>query len=361
MTLQLDRAKLQQLTLNIKQYAQQLGFADCRISDIDLALYTPRLRSWLQKNYHGDMQWIPDSESLRTNPKNLVSNIVRSVSVSYNYWHGNQGETQVLKDNSKAYIARYALGRDYHKLMRKKLARLGRYMEKTSQQKLQWRPFVDSAPILEKPLAEKAGLGWIGKNTLLLSQQGSYFFLGELLISLPLPVDKQLANQCGKCKACLTTCPTEAFVAPYQLDARKCIAYLTIEHKGSIDTSLRKKIGNRVFGCDDCQLICPWNRYAKLGADDDFKPRHQLDNSQLLDLFLWTEQQFLDRTAGSAIRRVGYKRWLRNISVGLGNSHNDLRIIEALQQRLRQFKSDTMLVEHFQWALQQQGVTDYGR
>jgi epoxyqueuosine reductase len=259
----------------------------------------------------------------------------------------------MLRDPRKAYISRYALGRDYHRLIRKRLAVLGERIATAAPGTVVYRPFVDSAPVLEKPLAEKAGLGWMGKNTLILnSSAGSWFFLGELYIGLPLPVDTPAqANQCGSCSACLAICPTKAFPAPYVLDARRCISYLTIEHQGAIAEELRPLMGNRVFGCDDCQAICPWNRYAQVTGEGDFQPRHGLQDSDLVTLFRWREAEFEEKTAGSPLRRIGFQRWRRNLAVGLGNSGNPALAVPALEAERHQ--SSPLVHEHITWALRQ--------
>lgn len=341
----------------IQAWSYELGFADCGFSNIQLDDYIQRLESWLAAGYNGDMNWIVDSLQQRQNPQRLVPHTITVISVRMNYFSPETQPLQVLENSDKAYIARYALGRDYHKLMRKRIAQLAdkirHYLEKVqtkSDLSLTQRPFVDSGPVLEKPFAEKAGLGWIGKNSLLINKrQGSMFFLGELLTSLEFQQDKPVEDSCGKCKACLNICPTDAFPQPYVLDAKRCIAYLTIEYKGVIEASLRDKMGNRVFGCDDCQLVCPWNRYAQSTTENDFKPRHQLDNSDLLTLFNWSEDEFLEKTAGSAIRRTGYESWQRNLAIGLGNGKPYSEVINQLSNR-RQYAS-TLVTEHIDWAL----------
>ena len=353
--LKTQNSKLIKVANQLKEYAKYLGFSQCKITDLDLSDYSDNFKDWLQQNYYGDMHWLADSMIMRTNPQQLLADSLRCISVSYDYWDGGSNAKAVLANSDLAYVSRYALGRDYHKLMRKKLAKLGKYIENLCEQSFNWRPFVDSAPVLEKPLAAKAGIGWVGKNTLILNTKGSYFFLGELFIGLPLPPDtKVMSNQCGSCRACLKVCPTDAFVNEYVLDSSKCISYLTIEHQGTIAKKYRKAIGNRVFGCDDCQLFCPWNRHTATTADTDFKPRHNLNNSEILELFMWSQQQFLNNTEGSAIRRVGYNRWLRNLAIALGNSVYNKNIENALMHRLLQFAGDTMLAEHFAWALAEQ-------
>jgi len=350
-----------ELALQIKNWAAELGFAQCAVSEPDLTLASERLQQWLQARHHGSMEWMQERAELRSHPEKLLPGTLRVISVRMDYLADNS-MLAVLKSDDKAYISRYALGRDYHKLIRKRLAQLADKIRAAidampldaSQPELIQRPFVDSAPVMEKPIAEQAGLGWIGKNTLLInSEAGSWFFLGELFTSAPLPVDRSSQpDQCGNCRACLTTCPTDAFTAPYQLDARRCIAYQTIENRGSIPVELRGALGNRVFGCDDCQIFCPWNRQPAQTQQADFAPRHQLQDSQLAELFMWSEQQWLERTAGSPIRRIGYRGWLRNLSVGLGNWSDAAAAIKVLQSRAD--IDDQLVREHIDWALQTQ-------
>ena len=340
----------QELKQYIHQRAAELGFDGVGFTDVSLNDYTPRLRSWLDNGYHAEMGWMKQRLALRADPTKLMENSVSVISFRINYLPHDTQPLQILKSPEKAYISRYALGRDYHKHIRKKLAKIGEEIRDWSDQEIGIRAFVDSAPVLEKPLAEKAGLGWIGKNTLLLNREaGSWFFLGELITTLPLAEENETAeDHCGKCKACLKICPTDAFPKPYQLDARKCISYLTIEHKGSIPEELRSKMGNRVFGCDDCQLICPWNRYAKHNEEDDFKPRHQLDSAELVNIFAWNEEEFLRKTAGSPIRRIGYQRWLRNLAVGIGNGPASSEALHALESANTQSE---LVREHTHWAI----------
>lgn len=355
-----DLTALNDLAEKIKQWGTELGFQAIAITDIDLKEHQDYLKSWLDAGYHGEMHWMHKHLSQRLDPKTLVNNACRVISARMDYLPENTEQVAVLKQDQKAYISRYALGRDYHKLIRKRLASLAKKIADYCDQHpaiaetLQQRPFVDSAPVLEKAFAEKAGLGWIGKHTLLLNQSaGSWFFLGEVITNLPLPLDQhQQKNACGTCEACLKVCPTDAFIAPYKLDARRCISYLTIELKDSIPLEFREPMGNRVFGCDDCQIICPWNKFAKHTNEKDFSPRHQLADADLLTLFGWSEEEYLRNTEGSAIRRIGYERWLRNLSVGLGNASPSLDIIHALEKRLD--SSSEMVREHIQWALEQQ-------
>ena len=348
--------KLSKLLPLIDQWTKEFGFQDWGIADLDIADYVSRLDDWLASGYQADMGWISDRRDLRANPGELVEGTVRVISLRMDYQAPDTEPLQVLKSGEKAYVSRYALGRDYHKLIRSRLAKLADKISHWADLELgadvSQRVFVDSAPVLEKPIAEKAGLGWIGKNTLILNRNaGSWFFLGEIYTNLPLPAStKKAEDECGKCKACLNICPTDAFPKPYVLDANKCISYLTIENSGAIPVELRSKMGNRVFGCDDCQLICPWNRYASTSVESDFKPRHQLENSELVDLYYWTEEEFLSRTAGSPIRRTGYEGWQRNLAVGLGNGPPSARAIEALESVE---PSSPMVHEHVEWALEQ--------
>ena len=351
--------KLKDLAKNIKTWGETLGFQQVAIVKPDLGSASKRLLDWLGSGYQGSMQWMGEHEDKRYIPEKLVENTLRVISVRMDYLT-DSNMIAVLKDSNKAYISRYALGRDYHKLIRRRLANLSKQIETEienlglSHLQLTQRPFVDSAPVMEKPIAEQAGLGWIGKNTLLLNDKaGSWFFLGEIYISLELPVDdSQQTNKCGNCRACLKVCPTNAFPEPYVLDARRCISYLTIESYDPIPEELRPLMGNRVFGCDDCQIICPWNRYSSETREVDFSPRHNLDNSDLLTLFEWTEAEFNRNTEGSPIRRIGYQRWLRNLSVGLGNAPTSKEIIAALQKRLED--PSERVREHVQWALERQ-------
>jgi epoxyqueuosine reductase len=342
-----------ELALKIKQWGHELGFAEVGITDIDLSEHEGQLQRWLDKGYHGDMEYMATHGMKRARPSELVPGTQRVISVKMNYLPPDASFAKALGNKSKAYISRYALGRDYHKVLRNRLKKLAQKIEQEVEQ-LGYRPFVDSAPVLERQLAEKAGLGWRGKNSLLIHKQaGSWFFLGELFVSLPLPVDTPNAfDGCGKCNACITLCPTGAIVEPYVVDARKCISYLTIELQGAIPEQYRPLIGNRIYGCDDCQLVCPWNRFGQLTDELDFHPRQQIKDQDLMTLFAWDESTFLNNTEGSPIRRIGHERWLRNIAVGLGNANYDVKIIQALTKRL---DSVTPLVkEHIEWALEQQ-------
>lgn len=341
------------LAASIHDWAKELGFADAGISDIDLSADEPHLHSYLQAGYHGDMDYLAAHGDMRSRPAELVPGTLRVISLRMEYLPQSVPLREALLNPDNAYISRYALGRDYHKLMRKRLQQLAERI-KQEVAGLNYRVFVDSAPVLESALARNAGLGWIGKNTLLINRKaGSFFFLGEIFVDIPLPINQQTAsNHCGSCTACLDKCPTNAFVGPYILDARRCISYLTIELKGSIPPELRPLMGNRVFGCDDCQIACPWNRFSQTGKEIDFLPRHRLDSSSLAELFAWTEQEFLERTQGSPIRRSGYESWLRNLAIGLGNAPASPAIITALNQRLDD--PSPIVREHVIWALQQQ-------
>lgn len=342
------------LAANIKAWGKKFGFQQVGISNIDLTQAEERLQAWLAKGWHGTMDYMAKHGSKRSHPADLLPNTLRIISVRMNYLPP-EAETAHLSDQRQAYISHYARGRDYHKLMRKRLAKLA---DKISESigKFGYRAFVDSAPVLEKPIAEKASLGWMGKHTLILNREaGSWFFLGELYTDLPLPVDSAPENHCGACNACIDICPTQAIVGPYQLDARRCISYLTIEYKGSIPKELRPLMGNRIFGCDDCQLVCPWNRFAKPTEEKDFHPRHQLNDRQLTELFSWSEADYLKKTEGSALRRAGYVSWLRNIAIALGNAPTSPAIIQALKSRE---KHESALVrEHVRWALDRHLVT----
>ncbi len=343
----------EQLAQQIKLWGQQLGFSEVGITDIDLTKHEAQLQRWLDAGFHGSMDYMAAHGMKRARPNELVPKTQRVISVKMNYLPPDSGFAKNLKNTEKAYISRYALGRDYHKLMRNRLKQLGKKIEQQVGD-YGFRPFVDSAPVLERQLAEKAGLGWRGKHSLLINKEaGSWFFLGELFVDLPLPIDDENTFEgCGKCVACITLCPTGAIVEPYVVDARKCISYLTIEHQGAIPEQYRTLMGNRIYGCDDCQLVCPWNRYGKITDEADFHPRTQLKNKDLLELFAWDETTFLKNTEGSPIRRIGHERWLRNIAVGLGNADFSPAIIAALEDK-RQMVSN-MVGEHINWALAQQ-------
>lgn len=347
-----DWAALKQ---RLQERAAALGFQQAGVADIRLDRAEQRLADWLRRQFHGDMHYMERHGAKRSRPGLLVPGTVRVISVRMDYLPESQDDAKALLDHpDKAYLSRYALGRDYHKVLRGRLRQLARELEDDIGE-FGYRVFVDSAPVLEKPLAENAGLGWIGKHTNLINRQaGSWFFLGELYTDLPLPVDEPETSHCGSCRACIDVCPTDAIVAPYELDARRCISYLTIELKGSIPEALRPLIGNRVYGCDDCQLFCPWNKFAQQTDEGDFAPRHGLADATLIELFDWDEQTFLDKTEGSAMRRIGHEQWLRNVAVGLGNARTSDAVIAALRSRR---DSDSALVrEHVQWALEQHGA-----
>jgi epoxyqueuosine reductase len=342
---------LDKLASDIKVWAQELGFQKAGISDIDLLDQEAMLKQWLEAGYHGDMAWMETHQDLRIHPDKLHPNTCRIISVRMDYLPEAAGFASNLKNQHAGYISRYALGRDYHKLIRNQLKKLGQRIEKEVSE-LGYRPFVDSAPVLERPIAEKAGLGWTGKHSLLLDKDaGSWFFLGELFVDLPLPVDAPVENQCGKCSACITSCPTDAILEDGVIDARRCISYLTIEYKGVIPESLRAAMGNRIYGCDDCQLVCPWNRFAELGQQPDFQRRQAFNDTDLCTLLKWDETTFLKNMEGSAIRRIGHEQWQRNIIIAIGNAPYSQRYIDALEQLQGQ---SVLLDEHIQWALQQQ-------
>ncbi|NID15638.1 tRNA epoxyqueuosine(34) reductase QueG [Luteibacter yeojuensis] len=338
------------LAADIKRWARELGFADAGIAGTDLGDDEAHLESWLAEGNHGEMDYMARHGTRRSRPAELEPGTLRVISLRMDYVPpGMPNAWDVIGDGEKAYVARYALGRDYHKLMRNRLQKLASRIEERIGG-FQYRAYVDSAPVLEKAIARNAGLGWIGKHTVLINKRaGSYFFLGELYTDLPLPIDAPASAHCGSCRRCIDICPTQAIVAPYRLDARRCISYLTIELKGSIPVELREPMGNRVFGCDDCQLICPWNKFAQEATEPDFAPRHSLDGPRLVELFSWSEEEFLSRTEGMAIRRTGYEGWLRNLAVGLGNAPHGDEIVAAL--RARADHPSEMVREHVAWAL----------
>ena len=341
------------LMTQIRQWGRELGFQQIGISDIDLDQPRQHLQRWLEKNFHDDMQYMASHGEKRSRPEQLLPGTLRVLSARMDYLPDTDDMEEVLADSNKGYISRYALGRDYHKLMRKRLALLAEKIAAVAGQH-NHRAFVDSAPVLERALAEKAGLGWIGKNTMLINPKaGSWFFLGEIYTDLPLPLDPpQQTMHCGTCTACLDDCPTGAIVAPNQVDARRCISYLTIELRESIPLELRPLMGNRIYGCDDCQLVCPWNKFSEPTREADFQPRHNLQASELIELFRWSEEEFLSRTAGSAIRRIGYECWLRNIAVALGNATHSNQVVAALQEKTGH--SSALVREHTEWALTRQ-------
>lgn len=346
---------LKTLSHDIKKWGEKIGFQQIGITDIDLSVYEKRYLEWIAKGFHGTMHYLEKHGVKRTRPAELLPQTVRIISVRIDYLPPDTGFAIALKNQHKAYISRYALGRDYHKLIRHRLLKLTQKIQNAANQYASgYRVFCDSAPVLEKPIAEKAGLGWIGKHTNLINAKaGSWFFLGEIYTDLPLHCDPpQTKSHCGSCTACIDICPTQAIIAPYQLDARRCISYLTIELRDAIPIELRPLIGNRIYGCDDCQIVCPWNKFAKFSAEKDFHPRHHLHAIDLLEVFAWSETTFLQKTEGSAIRRIGYTAWLRNIAVALGNAPFDEKIVHALKQRLTH-PSDVVR-EHVEWALERQ-------
>lgn len=353
----------------LKREAIDLGFGDIRVSDTDLSVAGPRLKEWLDAGRHGDMNYMRERAHLRLNPQELQPGTVRVLTVRMDYLPDTSEMRQAVDWRNKeiarwdepdqAVVAIYARGRDYHKVLRQRLQSLADVIEKKIGP-FGYRVFVDSGPVMEVELANKSGLGWRGKHTLLLNREaGSMFFLGEILVDVPFPVDEPITSHCGECSACINICPTQAITAPYQLDARRCISYLTIEHQGSIPEELRPLMGNRVYGCDDCQLVCPWNKFAQLSSVPDFLPKHGLEHAGLMDLWLWSEEDFLSKHEGSPIRRIGYEAWRRNLAVGMGNalrsSSLDItsqeKIITALQEALP--AAGEMLREHIEWALAQ--------
>jgi epoxyqueuosine reductase len=347
--------QLEELTDKIKAWGVSLGLSAVGITDTKLCDAESKLKAWLAKGYHAEMHYMAKHGTKRSRPTELEPGTRRIISARLDYLpeplHRSE---QILADPQLGFIARYALGRDYHKVLRKRLEQLVALIRAEVGNR-HFRVFVDSAPVMEKPLAQKAGLGWIGKHTNLIAREGgSWFFLGEIYTDIPLRCDRPAENHCGSCDACISCCPTQAIVAPYQLDARRCISYLTIELHGAIPERFRAKIGSRIFGCDDCMQVCPWNRFAKLTGENDFLPRASLDNATLITLFNWDETTFLKLTEGSAIRRLGHTRWLRNIAVALGNTPTSHEVIAALQNRLNH--SSMLVREHVAWALEQHGI-----
>jgi epoxyqueuosine reductase len=340
---------------DIRRWGAELGFARVGAANIDLGEDEAHFRDWLHAGFGGEMQYMSKHGSKRTRPAELIPGTVTCISARMDYWPADAADAvETLGRPAVGYVSRYALGRDYHKLMR---ARLQKLCDRISAHvgPFGYRAFVDSAPVLEKALARNAGLGWIGKHTNLIDPKaGSYFFLGEIYLSLPLPSDEPASSHCGSCSACIPACPTGAIVAPHRLDARRCISYLTIELKGSIPLDLRPSMGNRIYGCDDCQLVCPWNKFARPTAEKDFAVRHGLDRTELVELFEWSENEFLEKTLGSAIRRIGFERWLRNIAVALGNAPASPEVIAAL--RRREQHSSPLVREHVRWALERHGA-----
>jgi epoxyqueuosine reductase len=348
-------ADLAALGTEIKELGRMVGFQKVGISGIELGVDEEHLRDWLELGRHGAMHYMAAHGRKRAHPEELVPGTVRVISARLDYWPERGAEAdRVLADPRRAYVARYALGRDYHKVLRGRLRRLAGLIAARIGP-FGYRVLVDSAPVLEKALARNAGLGWIGKHTNLLDRNaGSWFLLGEIYTDLPLPADQPVTEHCGSCRACLDVCPTQAIVAPYRLDARRCISYLTIELKGSIPEPLRPAIGNRIFGCDDCQLVCPWNKFAKVTTVADFAPRAGLDGPLLVDLFAWSEAEWAVRTEGSALRRAGYEGWLRNVAVALGNAPTAPDVVAALEARLDD--ASPIVREHVRWALERHGT-----
>jgi epoxyqueuosine reductase len=353
----------------LRREAIDLGFGDIRVSDTDLSVAGPRLKEWLDAGRHGDMNYMRERAHLRLNPQELQPGTVRVLTVRMDYLPDTSAMRQAVdwrnKESarwdqpSEAVVAIYARGRDYHKVLRQRLQSLADVIEKKIGP-FGYRVFVDSGPVMEVELANKSGLGWRGKHTLLLNREaGSMFFLGEILVDVPFPVDEPITSHCGECSACINICPTQAITAPYQLDARRCISYLTIEHQGSIPEELRPLMGNRVYGCDDCQLVCPWNKFAQLSSVPDFLPRHGLEHADLLTLWSWSEEDFLSKHEGSPIRRIGYEAWRRNLAVGMGNALRSASLDENVREKimtgLKQVlpSASVMLKEHIEWALMQ--------
>ena len=342
---------IDELAGHLESWATDLGFQQIGVADTDLSDYTPDYRAWLEQQFQGDMGYMARNVGKRTDPSKLMPGTIRVISARMDYLPVTRGN--VLNSPDKGYISHYALGRDYHKTVRGRLRALAKQIEIHAGG--QFRAFTDSAPILEKPLAAKAGIGWVGKNTLILNQSaGSWFFLGEIFTNIPLPINVEVqADKCGACKACINVWPTGAIVGPKQLDPRRCISYLTIEHKGVIDEELRESIGNRIFGCDDCQLVCPWNRFAQASIEPDFVPRHGLDDPTLIGLLAWNEEDFLEHTEGMALRRINYSQWVRNLAIAAGNAQPTPDLIRATKEKLAESrrKGDALSSEHLEWAV----------
>jgi epoxyqueuosine reductase len=349
----LDTEQLDRLAREIKELGGTLGFDKVGITTAALDADEVRLDRWLAAGRHGSMAYMERHGTKRTRPSELVPGTVSVICARMNYWPaGARDGRSLLEERERGYVARYALGRDYHKVLRNRLQRLAAGVT-TRIGAFGYRVFVDSAPVLEKALARNAGLGWTGKHTNLLDRDGSWFLLGEIYTDLPLPADAPVTEHCGSCRACIDVCPTQAIVAPYELDARRCISYLTIELRGSIPEELRPAIGNRIFGCDDCQLFCPWNKFARTTAIGDFAVRHSLDGAALADLFAWSPDEWAEKTAGSALRRAGYEGWLRNVAVALGNAPTAPDVVAALRQR--RDDPSALVREHVAWALRRHG------
>ena len=351
----MNHVNFDELATNIKEWAGEVGFQEARITNVDLNQYEESFKAWLKNKFHGEMTYMERNQAIRLRPETLVPGTIRIISVRMDYKTTKSNSLKFKNNNNMAYISHYARGRDYHKLIRKRLEALAKLITAKTR-KFGYRAFTDSAPILERALAEKAGQGWIGKNTMLINKKGgSWFFLGELFTDIPLPIDKPTSEHCGSCSACIEACPTNAFVKPNLLDATRCISYLTIESRSSIPKEFRSAIGNRIFGCDDCQLVCPWNKFSHPTKETDFSPRHNFHNVKLVRLFKWTEQEFYRNTQGSPIRRIGYDCWKRNIAVALGNAESSDEVIRALKSELE--KNSPMVREHIEWALCQHQTT----
>lgn len=344
-----------ELIATIRHWAAELGFQDIGFTGVDLGAHEGYLEKWLDAGYEGTMTWMARHGTKRSRPEELVPGTCTVISCRMDYLPSAEDSWEVIASSERGFISRYALGRDYHKLIRGRLAKLAERI-RNELASGEFRAFVDSAPVLERAIAEKAGMGWIAKNSMLINESaGSWFFLGEIYTDIPLPYSEpKREKHCGSCTACLDACPTNAFVAPFVLDARRCISYLTIEHEGAIDPELRSKMGNRIYGCDDCQLVCPWNKFASLTKEPDFAPRGDLANPDLVSLFAWTEAEFEQQLLGSPIRRIGHERWLRNIAVALGNAETTTAIIDALKSRAND--PSELVREHVAWALSQHGA-----
>ncbi|MCH9842497.1 tRNA epoxyqueuosine(34) reductase QueG [Methylophilaceae bacterium] len=348
-----DKLKWQLIAENIKSWGKDFGFDGVGISNTDLTKNKLAYKEWIDAEFHGEMKYLERHLEQKFNPDMLLEGTKSIISIRLDYLPLEANALQALKNKNASYISRYALGRDYHKVIRGKLKKFIAFIKKElSDEVSRFRLFTDSAPVLEVEIAEKAGLGWRGKHTLLLNKDhGSWFFLGEIYTDMPLPADKETTKHCGSCSACIDICPTSAIIGPYELDAKKCISYLTIEHKESIPEKYRKAIGNRIYGCDDCQFVCPWNKYAKITTENDFLVRHDLDKLSLIDAFKLSENEFDDKFKGSAIYRIGYEQWLRNVAIGLGNAPKSLEVVKVLQSRLTH--TSIMLKEHILWAIKQ--------
>ena len=342
------------LRTQVQEWAQELGFAEVGFSDTDLSAASKEFREWLRRGFHGEMSYLSRNLDKRFEPQRLLPGTVRIISARMDY--SPEAFPDAINDPSMAYVSRYALGRDYHKVVRKRLAKIARKLVAATGGT--HRAFVDSAPVLERPIAEKAGLGWVGKNTLILNRDaGSFFFLGEIFTDIPFEVSTpNNKDDCGTCSSCIALCPTGAIVGPRELDARLCISYLTIEYKGSIPLELRPLVGNRIFGCDDCQLVCPWNRFAPQTEVSDFAPRHELDRAKIVDLLAWDEETFRERTLGMALRRINYQQWVRNLAVAAGNAPYSEELVNVLRIKQAEMTSggDALCEEHIAWALNRQ-------